>query len=103
MGGAPVRQFNYVMLQGEGNKGASYKYAWKPDWRMPPGVKGSQVLLQVIGILGIAAIPVYVWPFLNGPAYREQESKKVSKTAQAKQKAKEERMKWISSDDMPRR
>ncbi len=59
--------FEYVHVKGEGNKGASYKYTWKPSWKMPPGVKGSVVLLQVCGWLSLAAVPVYIYPMWRGP------------------------------------
>lgn len=93
-------QFDYVFVRGEGNKGASYKYTWKPDWRMPPGVKFSRVVLGTAVALGLAAIPVYVVPYFKGPVPAE-EQQRMDHYAVAKQKNREERMRWIKSDGMP--
>ncbi len=54
------------MAQGVGNKGASYKYTWRPDWRLPLVVNQGKVLLHVAFWLGLAAIPVYMLPMLTG-------------------------------------
>jgi hypothetical protein len=61
----PINQFAYVMAKGEGNKGASYKYTWRPDWRLPPGVSQPRVFLQVAFWLGLAAVPVWGIPYLR--------------------------------------
>ncbi len=90
--------YEYVFLQGKGNKGASYKPTWKPDWRLPPGVKGGRVALQVAFWLGVSAIPI-VWVSGN----KDMGQKQPDIYMIQKQKAREERMRWIESDDMPRR
>lgn len=86
--------FDYVFVKGEGNKGASYKYTWKPDWRMPPGVSGARVALQVAFLCAVAAIPVWM-------VSSETKAKQPDVYMIQKQKAREERMRWIQSDDMP--
>lgn len=58
-------QWDYVFVKGEGNKGANYKYQWKPEMRFPPGVSQKRVFLGLAAILGISAIPVYVLPYLS--------------------------------------
>jgi hypothetical protein len=90
--------FEYVFLKGDGNKGVSYKPTWKPDWRLPPGVKGSRVALQVLFLCGLSAIPV-VWMSSN----KESTTRQPDVYMIQKQKAREERMRWIESDDMPER
>mmetsp|Transcript_19070 Transcript_19070/g.32671 ORF Transcript_19070/g.32671 Transcript_19070/m.32671 type:complete len:111 (-) Transcript_19070:1024-1356(-) len=97
--GAPPNQFAYVMAKGEGNKGASYKYKWRPDWRLPPGVNQRKVVLQVGVCLCLAAIPVWGLPYLrrNEPVQPKKEDAYMA----TKKKNREERMKWIESDDMP--
>ncbi|KXZ44870.1 hypothetical protein GPECTOR_61g823 [Gonium pectorale] len=89
--------FDYVFLRGDGNKGASYKPTWKPEWRLPPGVKGGRVAAQVFFWCAVSAIPVY-WVSLN----KESKTKQPDIYMIQKQKAREERMRWIESDDMPR-
>ena len=90
--------FDYVFVQGKDNKGASYKYTWKPDWRMPPGVSGRNVALQVAFWCAVAAVPVWVMPkMLTG----EGKEKRPDVYMLKKQQAREERMRWIQSDDMP--
>jgi hypothetical protein len=56
---SPINQFDYLMARGEGNKGVSYRRTWRPDWRSPPGVSHSRVFLQLMAVLGIAALPMY--------------------------------------------
>lgn len=92
--------FDYVFLKGEGSKGISYKPTWKPDWRMPPGFKGTSVILQVVAVSVLCAIPVYGLPVLYPPT-EEQKQKKDAHAVQ-KQQAREQRMRWINSDEMPR-
>ncbi|KAG2430251.1 hypothetical protein HXX76_010349 [Chlamydomonas incerta] len=89
--------FDYVFLKGEGNKGPSFKPTWKPDWRLPPGVKGSRVFAQVVFWCGVSAIPVV---FLSNN--KEATTKQPDIYMIQKQKAREERMRWIESDDMPK-
>ncbi|PNH10250.1 hypothetical protein TSOC_003057 [Tetrabaena socialis] len=89
--------FEYVFAKGEGNKGVSYKATWKPDWRLPPGVSGTRVAAQVAFLCGIAAIPV-LWVSSNAESKTKQPDIYMLK----KQQAREERMRWIESDDMPR-
>jgi len=96
----PLNQYDYVFLKPDGNKGVSYKYTWKPDWKNPPGVKQSKVFLGVCFWLGLAAIPVYIWPYVRGPK-SDNEQKKQDIYAIMKQKNREERMKWAQSEDMP--
>ncbi|KAL6760255.1 hypothetical protein V8C86DRAFT_3090425 [Haematococcus lacustris] len=93
----PINQFDYLMARGEGNRGASFKYTWKPDWRLPPGVNQTKVFLQLAVVLGLAAIPVYVLP-MTQPVEGEREE---DFYVQIKRRKKEDRMKWINSDDMP--
>lgn len=91
--------FSYLMVKGEGSKGASYKYTWKPDWRLPPGVRQGKVFLQVLGICAVAAVPIYLMPLLSGKS--EEQLKKENVYMAMKKKAREERMKWIKDDGMP--
>ncbi len=62
---SPRNPYSYLQAKGEGNKGASYKYTWRPDWRVPPGVSQWKVLAQVVALCAIAAIPVYGLPFVR--------------------------------------
>lgn len=88
--------FDYVFVRGEGMKGASYKYTWRPDWRMPPGVKGSRVAIQVVLLCALAAVPVWVLPLVVPTKEKKPDIYMIQK-----QKAREERMRWIQADDMP--
>mmetsp|Transcript_43444 Transcript_43444/g.130317 ORF Transcript_43444/g.130317 Transcript_43444/m.130317 type:complete len:105 (-) Transcript_43444:384-698(-) len=100
----PVNQYDYVFLRGEGNKGVSYKYTWKPDWKLPPGVKGGRVALGVAFWLSIAAVPVFLMPMLRGPKTEEElKAKKPNMYAVIKERNREERQKWIDNPDMPPR
>jgi hypothetical protein len=86
------------------NLGASYKYTWKPDWKLPPGVRPLRVFLGVSFWIGLAAVPVFVWPSLRGPkSEQEVANKKPDVYARIKQHNREERMRWIQSPDMPPR
>ncbi|KAG1663133.1 hypothetical protein FOA52_000655 [Chlamydomonas sp. UWO 241] len=97
-------EFSYVFLKGEGNKGASYKYTWKPDWKLPPGVKPLSVAAGVAFWLSLAAIPIFVLPAFRAPPTEEQlAAKKPNPYAQIKERNREERMKWIQKPDMPPR
>lgn len=98
----PYQQFDYVFIKGEGNKGASYKYTWKPQFLLPPGVRPSRVFLGVAFWCSLAAIPVFVWPYFRGPR-PDAEKAKPNIYAVIKEKNREERMKWIQSEDMPPR
>jgi hypothetical protein len=99
----PTSQFDYVFLKPEGNKGVSYKYTWKPDWKLPPGVKLSRVALGVSFWLSLAAFPVFAWPFLRGPKTEAEKNAPPNPYAQIKERNREERMRWIQSVDMPPR
>ncbi|KAG2492358.1 hypothetical protein HYH03_009306 [Edaphochlamys debaryana] len=88
--------FDYVFAKGEGNKGASYKRTWKPDWRSPPGIKGSRIALQVLGLCALCALPVVFVSSREGAREKQPDVYMIQK-----QKAREERMRWIESDDMP--
>uniref|UniRef100_A0A7S0WXQ1 Uncharacterized protein n=1 Tax=Chlamydomonas leiostraca TaxID=1034604 RepID=A0A7S0WXQ1_9CHLO len=96
----PINQFDYVMAKGEGNKGASYKYQWKPDWRMPPGLNKGKLALQLAFCLGLAAVPVWGLPYLRGPK-DETAQAHADMYMVAKKKNRDDRLKWLNSDDMP--
>ena len=65
-------------------------------------MKPLRVFLGVSFWIGLAAVPVFVWPSLRGP--REEEvAKKPDVYARIKQRNREERMRWIQSPDMPPR
>jgi len=99
----PVNQFDYVFLKPKGNKGVSYKYTWKPDWRLPPGVRPLRVGLAVSFWLGLAAFPIFVWPYIRGPKSEEEAKAPPNVYAVIKERNREERMRWIQSVDMPPR
>lgn len=75
--------------------------SWKPDWRFPPGVSQWRVLFGVVAIMGISAIPVWGVPWWRG-GISEQEQAQRDRGSVAKQKAREARLQYIQSDDMPR-
>jgi hypothetical protein len=41
------------------------KYSFAPDFRLPPGVKGSRISLSILLAMGIAAVPIWGLPYLT--------------------------------------
>lgn len=100
-------QYDYVFVKPEGNKGLSFKHTGRQrHFSMPPGVSGTRVFLQVAGILALCAIPVWGMPYITGRSAEEAEKQAKEKPKEdfytlAKQRQREQRMKWVTSDEMP--
>ncbi len=60
-------QFHRYVAGGEGPRASrkALKYRFAPDFRLPPGLKGSRVAGPVLMALGLAAIPIWGLPYIS--------------------------------------
>uniref|UniRef100_A0A7S3VRW3 Uncharacterized protein n=1 Tax=Dunaliella tertiolecta TaxID=3047 RepID=A0A7S3VRW3_DUNTE len=99
-------QFHRYVTGQEGPRPSrkSLKFSFSPDFRLPPGVKGSRIALSVLAALGISAIPIWGLPYISGSQQamsKEEQEQKELVFMYAKKRNREKRMEWIHSDEMP--
>mmetsp|Transcript_19446 Transcript_19446/g.35092 ORF Transcript_19446/g.35092 Transcript_19446/m.35092 type:complete len:94 (+) Transcript_19446:57-338(+) len=73
-----------------------------PSWHVPPGFKPLKVFSISAVLLGISAIPVWGLPWSEKSSEEDAKRKKEEDFyMRMKKKNRDERYRWINSDDMP--